>query len=112
MIDIRQEDFYNIETDNMYEEVENGKPKYIEYNGRPVLYEVAVINAQNELKEMFKNVNSYEEARQLLVDNPSICSAKNGYCVADGYTGNLYCSWIVVWGNDNLKVIEYDVRWY
>ena len=107
-------EIFDLKTDNIFKEVIGDKPKYVEFNEQPYLYENAFVKAINELYDMFKDCKSYEEARKVIttIDPLSLCSEDRGYVVRENTTGKLYCCWVVLWGDDLDKSICWDVRWY
>jgi len=114
-IKIIKTDFYSIKNnDNMFEEIVDNRAKFLEFNGEQILYEIGLTKAVNELIEMFEGCNSYEEARDKIIEfgGKDLFSEENGYCITKGTTGHLYTGWCVIYGNNEDKAIYWDVRWY
>lgn len=119
-IKIKQVDFYTSENDfkaigvNKNSLEPNGKPKYVKFNDIPYDYSIAYKNAAEELFQMFKDCNSYEDARNVIttIYPGNLCSKENGCFSKKDTTGRVYCEWVVIWGDDKEKIIYWDVRWY
>lgn len=95
-----------------YIKMNGSKPKYVELNGKPILYSTAYQLAVNEITDLFDNCNTYKEARNIILNLPGVFSNDNGYNVTDECTGNYYGVMVLLYGSDKDEKIYWDVRWY
>lgn len=110
----KEYDFGSIDIDKQYKEMNGDNPKYVEFNNEPYTYEKALVKAINEVYDMFKDCNSYEEARKVIttIDPLNLCSEDRGYNTEPGTTGRLYGCWVIINGRDEDETICWDARWY